>query len=66
MEKVSEPDTDSCLTAKELKKAGISNRTGASGIDNFFHKVNLMRVVLFKYSCIDSKTFISGVLSISK
>ena len=39
MEKVSEPDTDSCLTVKELNGAGISNRTGASGTGNFRHKV---------------------------
>ena len=34
------PDTTH-LTAKELKDAGIRNRTGASGTGNFCHKVIL-------------------------
>ena len=48
MEQVSEPNTDSCLTAKELKNAGIRKRIGASESGNLCHKVTLYGVVRAK------------------
>jgi len=73
MGKVSESNTNNCLAAKELKDAGIRDRTGAFGADNFPIKLSLMRGTASKISCIDLKTFaemsrtnISEVLSITK
>ncbi len=45
MEKVSEPDTNSCLTAKKLKITGIRERIVVSEFGNFTINFNLMRVV---------------------
>lgn len=41
MEKVSESDTNNCLTAEELKNAGTGKRIGASGFCNSHHKLVL-------------------------